>query len=95
MSKRVPCPSKEEKPELPCPASHSALPSHFARGGCTPRALAEGLLLSLSAKVLGASSSPYRPGNDKWALICSSHHHVLYFEISCQKSAVLSPPVSL
>lgn len=61
--------------------------------GCTPRALAEGLLMSLCAKALG--TSPYRPRNDKRGLICSSHRCVLYFEISCQKAALLSPPMSL
>lgn len=33
MWKCVPCPSKEEKPELPCPMSHSTLPSHLGWGG--------------------------------------------------------------
>lgn len=97
MSKCVPCPSKEEKPELPCPAPHPAQHCRrTSRGeGCTPRALAEGLLLSLCAKVLGASPSPYRPRNDKWGPIRSSHRRVLSFEISCQKSALLSLPLSL
>lgn len=88
MSKCVSCPSKEEKPTLPCPASRTVLLSHFMWGG-------EGMLLSLCAKVRGASSSPYRPRNYKWGLIHSSHCCVLYFELSCQKSPLLSQPVPL
>lgn len=53
------------------------------------------MLPSLCAKVWGASSSPYRPRTYKWGLIHSSHCRVLYFELSCQKSALLSRPVPL
>lgn len=87
----------QRKKNPSCPAPHPAQHCRRPWRGevCTLRALAEGLLLPLCAKVLGSSSSPDRPRNDKWGLIRSSHRRVIYFEISCRKSALLSLPVSV
>lgn len=86
MSKRAPCPSKEEKPELPCPVSRSAAVARCVGGGSPGGAAPVPVCPSP-----GCSSSPHTPRHDEAGLIHSSHRRVLFFDISC--SAFL--PVSL
>lgn len=54
------------------------------RGSC-------GGTASVCVRVLGTSSSPYRPSSDKWGLTHSSHRCILCGEMSCLKKAPLSP----
>lgn len=61
MSKCVPCPSKEEKPKLPCSTSHSALPLHFPWGGLhTPGSCRETALIAVPKPWVPTLLSPGR-----------------------------------
>lgn len=64
MSKCVSCPSKEEKPTLPCPTSCALLLSNFMGGGNTPVPVCQSpgcQLFSLQAEKLQMGTNSFQP----------------------------------